>query len=407
MSSYTEEHIKSAEEAVLGGMGIRQASRDWGIPHATLYGRLGGGGTRKEAKALYQRLTPTQEASLVSWVTTQGSLGVAPTHKQVNELASRIVRAGGDTRPLGRKWMEGFLRRNPVIKTLKVRAIDSKRVKDVNAAVIKDLFKIFDLLEVKDIPLSLRWNIDETGLIEGSDGDYLVLGKPQRRAVYVQASKNRVWTTILECISATGQTTPPLVIFTGQSVQQQWFPLEMSDFASWQFTASTNGWTSNAIGLEWLKKVFIPHTAAEAKRLRSKRLLVIDGHGSHVSDDFMWLCYCEQIYLACLPAHSSHVTQLLDVSIFSPLKKAFYGATRDCGLLLNSAPIGKQNFLRCYLQARNDAFITRNIRAGWLATGTYRRTQGTPVGSPVTRSTQNTITVHYHYSHQVGRPPKV
>ncbi|KAF6786836.1 hypothetical protein CSOJ01_15337 [Colletotrichum sojae] len=141
MPRYTEDQLKSAEKAVLEGMSIRQAGRDWGIPYATLSDRLKGAGTRNEAKEMYQRLSPEDEKALVGWITVQGQLGWAPTHQQVRNLASRIVVSSGDTRPLGRKWMEGFLRRHPSIRSLKARSIDSKRVKEVNAETIKDLFK--------------------------------------------------------------------------------------------------------------------------------------------------------------------------------------------------------------------------------------------------------------------------
>lgn len=75
MPNYTEDHIQLAEKAVLEGMSIRQASREWGIPYATLCGRLKGAGTRNKANGIYQRLSPTQEKSLVGWITIQGQLG--------------------------------------------------------------------------------------------------------------------------------------------------------------------------------------------------------------------------------------------------------------------------------------------------------------------------------------------
>ncbi|OHE92286.1 transposase [Colletotrichum orchidophilum] len=109
----------------------------------------------------------------------------------------------------------------------------------------------------------------------------------------------------------------------------------------------------------------------------------MDGHGSHVSDDFMWQCYSQGVYLCCLPAHSSHITQPLDVSVFSPLKSSFRTAIRECGLQLNSAPIGKQNFLRCYFQARNEALTVRNICSGWKATGLWPVDMSKPLLNPL------------------------
>ncbi|OHE92285.1 transposase [Colletotrichum orchidophilum] len=95
--------------------------------------------------------------------------------------------------------------------------------------------------DIRKIPMSLRWNMDETGLTEGTNKDYLVLGNSKKRTIYVQNPGDRTWTSILECISANGRHLPPLVIFKGETVQHQWFPAEIEDYASWSFTSSTNG----------------------------------------------------------------------------------------------------------------------------------------------------------------------
>ncbi len=37
----------------------------------------------------------------------------------------------------------------------------------------------------------------------------------------------------------------------------------------------------------------------------------------------MWNCFNNNVYLVFLPAHTSHVLQPLDLSVFSPLKQAY------------------------------------------------------------------------------------
>ncbi len=140
------------------------------------------------------------------------------------------------------------------------------------------------------------------------------------RLCFVKTSLQRTWVTIIEAINAEGNYIPPVVIFKGESVQAQWFPTKLEEFETWQFTASPNGWTSNDLGHEWLTTHFLPRTAPGNK---DWRLLVLDGHGSHVSDDFITSCAANRVYLVLLPPHSSHVTQPLDVAVFSPLK-TFY-----------------------------------------------------------------------------------
>jgi len=96
-----------------------------------------------------------------------------------------------------------------------------------------------------------------------------------------------------------------------------------------------------------------------------KRLLIIDGHGSHTTDDFMFECFYNGIYVLWLFSHSSHVTQPLDVAVFGPVKNSYRRALSrfDSGndLSLRS----KISFLKCYNYARKNAITRKNIIAGF------------------------------------------
>ena len=59
------------------------------------------------------------------------------------------------------------------------------------------------------------------------------------------------------------------------------------------------------------------------------RLLICDGHDSHISGNFIAHCIRHNIELLLLPPHSSHYTQLLDVAVFGPLAIAL-GKETDC-----------------------------------------------------------------------------
>ena len=134
----------------------------------------------------------------------------------------------------------------------------------------------------------------------------------------------------------------------------------------WLYTTSKNGWTSNEIGLEWLQRIFIPETGAGDGQ---HRLLILDGHGSHVTVDFMWICKQHQIQLLYLPAHSSHVLQPLDLAPFSVIKSSYRQQIQELASLDDAAPVKKERFITCYYQAREAGLTERVIRAGWLATG--------------------------------------
>ena len=210
--------------------------------------------------------------------------------------------------------------------------------------------------------------MDETGIMEGMRAAQKVLMPSSMKKVWVKQQKRNTWTTIIECVSAEGNYLPPVVIWQGKSVQQQWFPDDLIQFDKWKFSASTNGYSNNDIGLKWLIDVFLSRT--QYGRL-DWRLLVIDGHKTDATDEFMLRCLENKVWVAWLPAHSSHATQPLDVGVFSFLKRRYRAHTDELALLTDADDLTKGDFLECYGRARKEALTIKNGRAGWKATGLW------------------------------------
>jgi DDE superfamily endonuclease len=189
-----------------------------------------------------------------------------------------------------------------------------------------------------------------------------------------------MWTSIVECVSALGVALDPLVIFKAKSIQEQWFKKDfLAKYPRWHVTFSENGWTSNDIAIEWLEKVFLSQTQPEDSA--DVRLLIVDGHDSHTSDEFMTMCYLNNIYLLFLPAHTSHVLQLLDLGCFSSLKTAYRRLIGEHTALTDTTKIGKANFLEFYAKAREIGLREANIWSGWKAAGLYPKNIAKPLGS--------------------------
>jgi len=68
---------------------------------------------------------------------------------------------------------------------------------------------------------------------------------------------------------------------------------------------SENGWTTDEFGLIWLKKLFGPFT--EGRKVGRYRLLILDGHRSHVTAEFDRYCTEYDIIVLCMPPHSSYL----------------------------------------------------------------------------------------------------
>ena len=129
---------------------------------------------------------------------------------------------------------------------------------------------------------------------------------------------SREFISILACISAIGKWIPPLLIYKGESgdLMSTWVDEVKTDSMA-HFTVSSNGWSNNAIGLVWLQKVFERYT--KPKRTTQKRLLIVDGHSSHVNMAFVDWADQHGIILLILPPHTTHRLQPLDVGLFQPL----------------------------------------------------------------------------------------
>jgi hypothetical protein len=67
-----------------------------------------------------------------------------------------------------------------------------------------------------------------------------------------------------------------------------------------------------------MTKKFIPET--KPSNTNEWRLLLLDGHGSHVTIESMKLAMDNKIYVFYLPPHISHMTQLLDLTYFLLVK---------------------------------------------------------------------------------------
>ena len=174
---------------------------------------------------------------------------------------------------------------------------------------------------------------------------------------------NREWTTVIQAINAAGWAIPPFIIFAGKHHLSAWYEEEIP--RDWAIAVSDNGWTTNELGVEWLKH-FIKHT--EGKVVGARQLLILDGHESHHSLGFQELCKEKNIYTLCMPPHSSYLLQPLDVGCFSPLKRAY---SREIEALIRHHinHITKLEFLLAFKAAFTQSFTSVNISPAFRGAG--------------------------------------
>jgi hypothetical protein len=96
--------------------------------------------------------------------------------------------------------------------------------------------------------------------------------------------------------------------------------------------------------------------------------LVLDGHESHHSAEFELFCKENKIITLCMPPHSSHLLQPLDVGCFGPLKVA-YGKQIEGLMRAHITHIAKEDFFPAFYAAHQSAMIEQNIRGGFRGAG--------------------------------------
>jgi hypothetical protein len=352
---------------------IRAASRDTGVPHPTLIYCLKGGQSCRDSHVAYQACTPAEEEALIQWIKEWHSRGFPIRPEELRDMArhlilSRINSSGRNTISTyltSHNWPSRFIKRHPDLKGLLVESIEKPRHTACTPETFKEWFDRFreNFDKYKPTPRNI-YNIDETGFtLEDSEKAYVIIDKRlESTGRRVKAKKGELLTSI-ECASATGYAIPPMVIYKGEYLQHHWF--EPSAPRDWVVATSPKGWTSNALGLWWLQNHFEPSTRPLDD---GYRFLILDGHGSHVTPEFQDFCIAKRIILLCLPPHTSHMLQPLDVAVFSPLKHYFRRAT-ERRLWLECSQFPKTEFLQTYSEVRPQAITKKNIQSGFRKAG--------------------------------------
>jgi len=128
-------------------------------------------------------------------------------------------------------------------------------------------------------------------------------------------------------------------------------------------------------------------------------LLIYDGHGSHLMGSFLSHCLKHDIQVILLLPHTSHLLQLLDISIFSPLKH-YLSWNLDKLIHTRIAKVEKCEWVECFVKACPLALTSKNIQSGFKATSIYPPVDHSkvldkfPLHEPINTTSQNNTTEH-------------
>ena len=343
---------------------------------STAWHRDHGRPSRNDKAISQQYLTPQEEKALVDYVLRAYRNGYPLPVRALRSHALVIARqrsslfqvpgADDDVRPPGKNWPQAFYTRHPELKSRRVRALDWSRHGDnIYEKVVRWFSVIGPELHHPEIVADNIYNMDETGVLLSALNSLKVLVSSDDLSKSRGAGVHRTLITAVECVSASGRSLPPLIIWPATTHRSNW---TTHPTPGWHFAASKTGYTDTEISLYWVQKVFDPATRSRAQG--RPRILINDGFATHESLDLMTFCFENNIILCRLPSHTSHKLQPCDVGVFGPLKTAYREQVER--LYRGGAnTVGKQHFTLLYSRARDVALTPHNIKSGWMKAGLF------------------------------------
>ena len=352
---------------------IDRAAKLYGVPAQTLRDRVKGhvnpvsyafGGETTFSKA--------EEETLVEHVETVAHLGYGLSNIQLQHLAGEMAFDMGKkkkNKPMSNNWLYGFLSRwEGRLASVNPRKLDSNRAKSSTPEIVDQYFKnleeVLEKYDLKDKP-HLIYNIDETGL-QPEHRPPNVVANPNFKTQAVTSPRSTT-TTLISCVNALGNTLPPYFVFKGKRFNPD---LIKGASPGTNYTMTESGWSNAEVFETFLKDHFIPYARPSSSE-NQPILIIYDGHASHKSPHIINWAKQHNLVLFVLPAHTSHILQPLDVSVFGPFKNFYYS---ECSIFMQKnigRVITKYDMCAIACRAFLKAMSPHNIQAGFRKTGIF------------------------------------
>lgn len=120
--------------------------------------------------------------------------------------------------------------------------------------------------------------------------------------------------TVVETMCGDGTADiDPMIIYRAEKMVFEWFKNLKHVLENFLFGRSPNGWTDTKMAIQYLTHNFGPGFATATQAGYEYRMLIFDSHSSHVNPQFFHYCLHNRIIPLCLPPHTTHRLQPLDV----------------------------------------------------------------------------------------------
>lgn len=326
--TWDPEHMKAAVQAMRNEeMGSYKASRIFNVPQTTLerYAKKeeDPGEVIKTKMGRKPVLPGELESELASYCLEMEQKFFGLSRRDVRCMAYQLAKRNNLNNPFsdvnkqaGKKWLKNFMIRQKQLSVRTPQGLSYVRAKGFTQEAVSEFFGIYEpvLEKIKHSP-SRVYNCDETGITVVQHKHTKVIGlKGKKQIGALQAAERGALITVVTCMNPAGHFIPPLIIFPRKNMKQEL--MDGTPLGSIS-ACHPSGWIQSDLFTEWFKH-FIKHVEP---RPDNPAVLVLDGHFTHTRNiDVINLGRENHVDIVCLPPHSSHKMQPLDLSFMSPFK---------------------------------------------------------------------------------------
>ena len=256
---WSDESMIAATSSVLqDNLGVRESARLYNVPYETLRRRVNGS-VKPGCKPGPGTILTEEEDQLVRYLLDMAEMGFGLNRETVMCLAYKIVEKIPRKHPFkdekaGRAWFDGFRRRHPKLTIRTPQPLSYARALCANEDTINDFFgklgAIFGRLNLVSKPMQI-FNCDETGVGIVHKPCKVIAELGRRNVHSVTSAERGKIHTVLSCVSASGYTLPPMIVYPRKkSVPEKCREEAMPNTL---FTNSANGWINGDLFLLWFE----------------------------------------------------------------------------------------------------------------------------------------------------------
>ena len=338
-------YINCAQTAKTFQMSVRRLQRRWNEFNS-----------KSSRLSINKALSNEQEMTIHQYIEQLDKINMCVRSRMIIDAANHLLRS--KNRVVDHQWFKRFLTRNLEYHRRRQKSLTMNRKNSHSVQNIKTYFYKFDeIMKSKRITSENVWNMNEIDFRIDCERTQMIITLNVNKSLRMTDSDNRDYITSMKCISSTEHVISLLIIISKIHILHKW--CEHNDLDDdILIEISESDYSNDDLAMNWLNH-FIEHT--RNKRREAWIILIIDEFESHMTISFLNKIIDNNIVLFRLSAHSTHLTQSLNVEVFQSFKH-YHIEIIDKAIRLSDTQFNKLEFLTAFQIFRDQIFKKSTIR---------------------------------------------